>query len=423
MNKESLFQKINIETAFFKSCMLTKGLFLQQDVDAFWESPSGSLFYGFICRLNESVQQLPRKANKAYPNSTNTTILAIDELLSKLQHSIDEFPINKVSNRFGNPAFRDWLQIGAKPIIVNCIDALPIQDLRLTSLGAQDDAEDSCIEAAVIRQEMLGYLMDSFGNSQRIDYGTGHELHFMAFLYCVVVATGISEDEYSTLILSIFSSYLALMRKLQMTYWLEPAGSQGVWGLDDYHFLPFLFGSSQLSEHPHFRPKSIHIKENLEGFSQEFMYFECIKFIHEMKSKDKVFDGIGTDQRTGLASPLRWHSPMLDDISAVKSWRKVNQGLLKMYWDNVLHKLPIMQHFLMGHMLSFNSSSSNTSAAPPPEDAAACRCKPSNVTTIHGIPLNMDPVGTELSEHTKEQHGDCCGIRIPSVHATRIPFD
>ena len=33
--------------------------------------------------------------------------------------------------------------------------------------------------------ELLPYLMDSFGNSTRIDYGTGHEMAFVMLLCCL----------------------------------------------------------------------------------------------------------------------------------------------------------------------------------------------------------------------------------------------
>eukprot|EP00256_Glycine_max_P019597 XP_003538126.2 serine/threonine-protein phosphatase 2A activator 2 [Glycine max] len=127
-----------------------------------------------------------------------------------------------------------------------------------------------------------------------------------------------------------------LMRKLQLQYCLEPVGSHGVWGLDDYHFLPFIFGSSQLIDHKYMKPKSIHNEDILENFSNEYLYLACIAFVKKVKK------GVFAE-----------HSPMLDDISGVPNWNKVNTGLLKMYKAEVLEKVPIMQHFLFGSIIKW----------------------------------------------------------------------
>jgi serine/threonine-protein phosphatase 2A activator len=91
-----------------------------------------------------------------------------------------------------------------------------------------------------------------------------------------------------------------------------------------------------MEAHKHLKPKSIHDPEVLEAFSKDYMYLSCITFINSIKS-----------------ASLRWHSPMLDDISAVKTWDKVNQGMKKMYAAEVLGKLPVMQHALFGSILAF----------------------------------------------------------------------
>mmetsp|Transcript_21654 Transcript_21654/g.51521 ORF Transcript_21654/g.51521 Transcript_21654/m.51521 type:complete len:80 (+) Transcript_21654:761-1000(+) len=79
------------------------------------------------------------------------------------------------------------------------------------------------------------------------------------------------------------------------------------------------------------------------------MYFACMQFVCKVKT-----------------GPLHEHSPMLYDISGVSGgWKKVNQGMQKMYTAEVklpvtapermqvLHKFPVIQHFLFGSILEF----------------------------------------------------------------------
>jgi len=81
-----------------------------------------------------------------------------------------------------------------------------------------------------------------------MDYGTGHETSFSLFLLCLCLGGFYSsgKDEDQALVLVVFLRYLRLCWRLQDVYKLEPAGSHGVWGLDDSHFLPYVLGSGQL---------------------------------------------------------------------------------------------------------------------------------------------------------------------------------
>ncbi len=55
------------------------------------------------------------------------------------------------------------------------------QLLEINQIGSLNNTP--LAESAV---EIKHYLMNAFGNRDRMDYGTGHELSFLAFLMCYV---------------------------------------------------------------------------------------------------------------------------------------------------------------------------------------------------------------------------------------------
>jgi len=58
-----------------------------------------------------------------------------------------------------------------------------------------------------------------------------------------------------------------------MRYQLEPAGSKGAWGLDDYHFIPFILGGAELIDHPVVKlPSDVHNDSFVDAYHTEFMY-------------------------------------------------------------------------------------------------------------------------------------------------------
>jgi len=111
-------------------------------------------------------------------------------------------------------------------------------------------------EFSVIIPHAKPYLLASFGSFSRMDYGTGHETSFALFLLCLTLVRFFQpvEEEERDLVLTVFLRYLNLCWRLQDVYKLEPAGSHGVWGLDDYCFLPYIFGSGQLRGESFFSP-------------------------------------------------------------------------------------------------------------------------------------------------------------------------
>ena len=167
-----------------------------------------------------------------------------------------------------------------------------------------------------------------------MDYGTGHETSFALFLFCLTLVRFLQPEpkEERDVVLSVFLRYLKLCWKLQDVYRLEPAGSHGVWGLDDYCFLPYIFGSGQLRgnlSHNYVRGSSLTLFFMITKDQTEIAVSAAVH--PPLPPTNLYFMAIMRilDVKTG---PFYEHSSQLHSIAVgVPNWGKVNSGLFKMY--------------------------------------------------------------------------------------------
>ncbi|KAL8393650.1 hypothetical protein RB595_003402 [Gaeumannomyces hyphopodioides] len=299
------------------------------------------------------------------------SVRRLQTLLDKVSAIVDEAPPDPGPRRFGNVAFRSWHKLLGERVDALLDEALAPEVLAF-GIGESDDVvkseggdikveekNDDVTPVMSAKEELKAYFLGGFGSSQRLDYGTGHELSFVAFLgglwklgAFADAANSQPGDAERSIVLGVIEPYLKVIRKLILTYTLEPAGSHGVWGLDDHSFVPYIFGSAQLtrpideSEQMPLegsmprapKPSDILKPETVEVQRELNMYFSAVGFINDVKK-----------------GPFWEHSPILFDVSGIKDgWGKINKGMIKMFNAEVLSKFPVIQHFYFGSIFSWD---------------------------------------------------------------------
>ncbi|KKY14176.1 putative serine threonine-protein phosphatase 2a activator 1 [Diplodia seriata] len=234
-----------------------------EDVGFFLTSTGYADIMTWLLQLNAAM--FPKRTASSYEawqlNSEavefSEPVLRLKALMEKLEAIMDEAPPDPGPRRFGNISFRKWYEI---------------VESRLPKL--LDDAISSDIlsrqkpqgNAASAKAELQAYLVGSFGSVQRLDYGTGHELSFLAFLGGIWKLGGFAKrdpgDEERGIVLGV----------------IEPPGD-------------------------------VAKKNAVERERSVNMYFSAIGFIYDVKK-----------------GPFWEHSPILFDISGVRAgWAKINK--------------------------------------------------------------------------------------------------
>jgi serine/threonine-protein phosphatase 2A activator len=155
-----------------------------QDVQRFLASRAYFDIGKFVMQLN--ISMCPRQLTVSGTKEIKTwelesldifspgAVTQIQDLLTKINEITDEVPPDTGPRRFGNISFRKWYKLLESRVSDLLEEFLPEDILHIGSGGG-----------VIAKDELTAYLLGGFGSAQRLDYGTGHELSFLAFLGCL----------------------------------------------------------------------------------------------------------------------------------------------------------------------------------------------------------------------------------------------
>lgn len=195
------------------------------DVPFFLTSKAYSDIGIFMMQLNTAM--CPRKSAGTAKAQTfqldDTLVLSepvqkLQELMERINLIIEEAPPDTGPRRFGNVSFRKWYEILESRVrgLLEAYLPRPVLEFQVSSSS----------EVSVL-DELTPYLMGAFGSSQRLDYGTGHELSFLAFLGCIWKLGGFTRNASSdgelerSIVLGVIEPYVLLKRLPRYMFLME----------------------------------------------------------------------------------------------------------------------------------------------------------------------------------------------------------
>ena len=169
------------------------------DVSEFLTSRAYKDIMTFILQLNRAMfpSKIPaedesqRQSVQTWPLSCDAVdfsepVRRLQLLLERVESVIEDVPPDTGPRRFGNIAFRKWheeLEKRADDLLRECLSS------ELLDLKGNDS------ESVTAKTELKAYFIGGFGSGQRLDYGTGHELSFLAFLAGIWKLGGFARDD------------------------------------------------------------------------------------------------------------------------------------------------------------------------------------------------------------------------------------